>query len=78
MHISIYLCFRENDIKSLDEFKSKTWIKIIFAWTQSKTELKVHVNDEIVLTKVFSGGIDGSLAIGDKLEIFSSAHSKYP
>ncbi|CAG2241797.1 unnamed protein product [Mytilus edulis] len=67
----------ENDIKSLDEFKSKTWIKIILAWTQSKTELKVHVNDEMLLTKVFSGGIDGSLAVGDKLEMFSSAHKIY-
>ncbi|CAC5361884.1 unnamed protein product [Mytilus coruscus] len=67
----------ENDIKSLDEFKSKTWIKVIFAWTQSKTELKVYVNDQMVLTKVFSGGIDGSLTVGAKLEMFSSAHKIY-
>lgn len=70
--------FRENDLKTLDELKFKTWIKVFFAWTQSKTELIVHVNDVMVLTKVFSGGIDGSLTVGANLEIFSSAHSKYP
>ncbi|XP_071132591.1 sushi, von Willebrand factor type A, EGF and pentraxin domain-containing protein 1-like isoform X2 [Mytilus edulis] len=67
----------ENDFKSLDEFKSKTWIKVMCAWIQSKSELKVHVNEEVVLTKVFSGGIDGSLTVGAKLEMFSPAHKIY-
>lgn len=64
-------------MKSVDEFKSKSWIKVIFVWKQSNSELTAYVNEKIALTTSFSGGIDSGLTIGATLEMSSSLHSKF-
>lgn len=69
------MIFRTHATKLLDELNFKTWNKVILAWTQSNSELNVHVNEKIVLTKVFSSGIDGTA--GQKLIILSSTNSKF-
>ena len=67
----------ENVRKTLNAFKPKSWIQIIFAWTQSGRKLDLHVDGVAVLSYTFTSAVDDSLSVGNRLEIHSAEHSKF-
>jgi hypothetical protein len=67
----------ENVSKTLNAFKPKSWIQVIFVWTQSARKLDLHVDGVEVLSYTFTSAVDGSLSAGNRLEIHSAEHSKF-
>ena len=72
-----YSLCSENVRKTLNAFKPKSWIQVIFVWTQSARKLDLHVDGVEVLSYTFTSAVDGRLSAGNRLETHSAGHSKF-